>query len=263
MTTNTPHRDADRAINIIRSVDRTEMTNVVRKAVNDPSARVIGDLSTRPVGISVGVGTLGIIITSGAATISSGQTGWSVVGKVIDFTDSSELFASTSPSREVNAYRSGLLESLHGDHVPNSRFRAARCYGLTDFDEQTCILWLEDMSGAPQAPWYDELFAPVARHMGHFAGTWIADPPERREWFQANGYEERFRRLRSGVSAIEANRHDRYVGKLASERTLAPSRRTCFLGPDPQAKSRRLPSTGKRSGTPLRAWTRPICWDRR
>jgi hypothetical protein len=220
MTTNKPHRDADRASAIVKSIDRAEMTNVARQALDQPAASVIGDWETRPIGISAGVGTLGIIVTSGTAATSNGQSDWSVVGKVIDFTDSSEMFALTSPHREVNAYTSGLLDSLHGDHNPESRFRAAQCYGLTKVDNEISVLWLEDMSSAPAVPWHDEHFAPVSRHLGHFAATWIAKPPERRDWFHANGYAERFRNHTRNSEAIESNGDDRYVGKLATTRLL-------------------------------------------
>lgn len=209
--------DKSRAKQLIESGDRSEMSKVVRKFLGASNAGIIGNWTATPVGKSVGTGTLGICIVRGDAETSDGQHNWSVVGKVMDLSATSEMFAFSSPAREVNVYTSGMLDTLTGTSAPKSRFRSAAYYGLTELTDNLVILWVEDLSHLPDPPWEDDVFATVARHMGHFNGTWLLNPPEHQSWFHEDGYRERFAGWGKRRLGMQKNQGDKYVRLVATE----------------------------------------------
>ena len=163
----------------VQQLYETTLESVVRGVLGDDSESPNPGWSAKPIGGSFGVGTLGIFHIVGSAITGSGASEWSVVAKVMDIDATSEMFAHSSPEREIKAYESGLLSSI-GSAIPISpSLRAADHYGLSDVAGLGIILWVEDLSTAIQPPWEDSMYLDVARHLGHFNGVWELNPPKR------------------------------------------------------------------------------------
>jgi hypothetical protein len=75
------------------------------------------------------------------------------------------------PYREMELYRSGMLEDLPGG------IRAPRYFGDLERDDGSVWLWLEDITDGVQAPWPIGRYETIARQLGQFNGAWIVDQP--------------------------------------------------------------------------------------
>lgn len=87
--------------------------------------------------------------------------------------------------REPLAYESGLLASLGG------QLRPPQCRLVTDRDDGSVALWLEDVAGDPGSTWPLHQYRRAARHLGQAQGEFAAGrplPPYRwlsRDWLRA------------------------------------------------------------------------------
>ena len=72
--------------------------------------------------------------------------------------------------REVQAYRSGLLDDLP------DRLVAARCYGIEE-RPGAAWLWLEDVTDEIGPHWPIARFALAARHLGRLSGRYLTERP--------------------------------------------------------------------------------------
>jgi hypothetical protein len=171
-----------------RDLGQAVLQPVIRGVLNDDSASPDPAWTAKPIGGSVGVGTLGIFHVSGEATTSSGISEWSVVAKVMDLEAVSKhgAFMHVSPTRETLAYESGLLESISSESPFDIGFRAAKHYGVTEIADLGSILWVEDLSKAPPPPWNDEAYPQITRQIGRFNANWELNPPDRQPWFGEN-----------------------------------------------------------------------------
>lgn len=170
----------------VRQLDNATLEPVVRGVLGDDSASPKPGWVAKPIGGSVGLGTLGIFHISGEATTNSGITVWSVVAKVMDLeavSTQQAAFLHISPTREVLAYESGLFESISSESSFDIGFRAAKHYGVTEIADLGSILWVEDLSMAPPPPWEDEIYPEIARQIGRFNANWDLNPPDRQPWF--------------------------------------------------------------------------------
>jgi hypothetical protein len=70
--------------------------------------------------------------------------------------------------------------------------RSAACYGIQEKDGLQ-ILWLEDLSDAPQAPWLPQYYIDTARHLGQFNGHWPEDALPAWEWLDQASFRQQFR----------------------------------------------------------------------
>lgn len=91
---------------------------------------------------------------------------WSSVVKVIRRTGLDDQGEIAGPTREILAYRSGLLADLPGP------LRAPRVLGIDD-DDAAIWLWLEDLKDAYARHWSIEQFGLAARHLGLFNGAYL------------------------------------------------------------------------------------------
>lgn len=115
---------------------------------------------------------LGVWRIEGHALVAGKPRQWSIVlkgwnGQVGD----SPPTAWNWPLREMELYRSGILEDLPGG------IRAPRCFGNLEREDGTVWVWLEDITDGIQAPWPIERYAVVARQLGQFNGTWLVNGP--------------------------------------------------------------------------------------
>jgi hypothetical protein len=91
---------------------------------------------------------------------------WSSVVKIILQTAPDERGAIATSTREILAYRSGLLNDLAGP------LRAARLLEI-DEDDGAVWLWLEDLEDVYARRWPIEQFGLAARHLGRFNGAYL------------------------------------------------------------------------------------------
>lgn len=75
------------------------------------------------------------------------------------------------PDREMEMYRSDLLRDLPGG------IRSLAWYGETRLPDGSAWLWLEDVTDDMDDPWPLDWYARVARRLGQFNGTYLANRP--------------------------------------------------------------------------------------
>lgn len=132
------------------------------------TANPIGRLSAQKVGHSLGQTTVGIYRIVGNATTSTGEQLWSAVVKVLGQPAVSIPGMFLDSQREIEVYRSGVFSSICGG------IRAAQCYAIQEKDGLQ-LMWLEDLSHAPQPPWSSEQYIETAYHLGQFNGYWPSE----------------------------------------------------------------------------------------
>jgi hypothetical protein len=201
----------------VKQLGQSDLLPLVRGILDDDSASPKPGWTAKPIGGSVGLGTLGIFHISGEATTNSDIAEWSVVAKVMDLeavSNQQAAFLHISPTREVLAYESGLVESITSESSANIGFRAAKHYGVTEIADLGSILWVEDLSKAPPPPWGDEIYTEIARQIGRFNANWELNPPDRQSWFVEDILTVRLEPQLVGFGSIGANLDDPLV-KLA------------------------------------------------
>ena len=70
--------------------------------------------------------------------------------------------------REILAYQTGLLSDFPGG------LSAPRCLGISEYAEDLCWLWLEDVSDSGRRTWSLAEYGLAARHLGRFNGAYAA-----------------------------------------------------------------------------------------
>lgn len=170
-------------IQSVKQLDQAVLLPVVRKVLSDDSAIPTSGWTARPIGGSVGVGTLGIFKLSGEAKTASERKSWSVIAKVMDLSATSEHIANASPMREIHAYECGLLNQIGPPNSDGSGVRAAKHYGTHEIADLGKVLWVEDLSEAPPPPWDDATYLEIVRQIGRFNADWEINPPTEPSWF--------------------------------------------------------------------------------
>jgi hypothetical protein len=85
--------------------------------------------------------------------------------------DNVHLSAWNYYKREADAYRSGWLDDLPGS------LAAPRCFAVTEYQDGSCSIWLEDVEEEVGSHWPLEHYGVIARHLGQFNGAYLADRP--------------------------------------------------------------------------------------
>lgn len=169
----------------LRSLDRAEITLIVRRALEDDGVEVdawdvhpLGYDFTSPIS-----GGLHRVI--GTAHGSNRRLSWSLVHKAVrsaagvempngevvprDLPDDPSFFGYWK--REPLIYGAGLLEDLPGG------LTAPRCYGVSARPDGTIWIWLEEVKAAEQTPWTPQRCAHAARVLGRFNGAYLSGRP--------------------------------------------------------------------------------------
>ncbi len=149
-------------------------------AVGSPMVRAIGKKS-------VGAGTQGIFHVAGTAQNGDRQTPWSAVVKALGGSEGFSQDPSIDLDREIEVYRSGAFFENHGN------FRAARCYSVHEFSEDSTWLWLEDLTEALNAPWPLEQYPVSAQHLGEFNAAWNGRSLPDWDWLNPAGIQGKWR----------------------------------------------------------------------
>jgi len=161
---------------LLASTSDETFTTVARGVLDDDSATLVGAPTFAEITTSHNdKRTIGIVKVSGDAKVNSGTKPWSSVVKIIDLSvevKSNNASAWVLPEIEQLVYENGLFS---GESSP---FRSAKCYLSDSSENQLIILWLEDLSTAPQPPWKLEHFVSAANHLGKFNGDLAVNPVE-------------------------------------------------------------------------------------
>jgi hypothetical protein len=151
----------------LHTINKTTLTPIVRKALNNNTAEVT-TWSSKP--IYGGAGLIANIYRfSGTANVQSQNVPWSLILKA----SRSEAGATDPAStlywqREALAYESGFLERLEGDLV------SPRCFAIERPAAEKVWLWLDEVKDIYEAGWPLERYEVAARHLGAFNGRYLA-----------------------------------------------------------------------------------------
>ena len=149
---------------------------IARDVINDDSVTVAGDVTFAEITNNHNDDrTVGIVKVSGTAvSVRNGSHhNWSSVVKIIDQSVPTNVAAVWGfPENEVKVYEQGLLVD---DEV---QLRPAKCYLAQKHSDGLHVLWLEDLSDAPQPPWTLDQFVRTANHLGQFNGYHFANKTE-------------------------------------------------------------------------------------
>jgi hypothetical protein len=116
--------------------------------------------------------TGGLYRVSGDALYGGAIIPWSMILKVVR-----PVPEANSPShynywkREVLAYQSGMLDTLPGF------VRAPRCFSVTERQDGTIWLWLEEIADSTVGEWSLIQYSDAARLLGSFNGAYLSGTP--------------------------------------------------------------------------------------
>ena len=156
----------DQVESILSNVSRETFETIARRVLGDPTATIAGAPTFEEITTSHNdQRTIGIVKVEGRAATNSGGRDWSTVVKAIDPSLASGDAARWSfVENEQKVYELGLFAE---DGLP---LRPAKCHLVQTTEEGIVLLWIEDLSFAPQPPWTLEHFISAANHLGHFNG---------------------------------------------------------------------------------------------
>jgi hypothetical protein len=158
----------------------------IASQVLDEHAIPSGPVSVKKIGRSIGDATAGIYRIVGQATTSTEERSWSAVVKALGRPEQRDAGAESMALHEVEVYRSGVFTKVCGG------VRAPRCYAIQSRGG-LALLWLEDLSAAPQPPWAYHHFITTARHLGRFNAHWPEQELPSWNWLSSGGLRARFR----------------------------------------------------------------------
>jgi hypothetical protein len=208
----------------------------VRHLLGDPAAAVLA-VEARAIYSAINPITSGVFRVAGSARRGDGAVArWSLVLKVVR-SPAGLADDALGATREVLAYRSGLLAALEG-------VRAPRCHGIDEPGDGWARLWLEDLGDRPAGGWSLGDYRTAARDLGRLAGAYAAGRPlPAQGWLDRSGYREararedhQFSRL-PGVRDHPLVRRGSPGGLLARQEALLADRAAFDRGLD------RLPQT--------------------
>jgi hypothetical protein len=163
-------------------VDRAALTPVVRRALGSAAAEVL-DWTSQPLGHrAVWATTAGLHRFSGMAADRGQHRAWSCILKIARIpAPPGASYAVTAGGRDPGSasywkgeallYASGALDRLPGG------LAAPRCYGVTEPDDETAWIWLEEVADTAGQDWPVSRFGRVARQLGRFNGAYLVGEP--------------------------------------------------------------------------------------
>lgn len=160
----------------ITTQSHAELKSIVRQ-IAGADAVPIGDLTAAKIGRSAGHATAGIFLVTGRARTQSGEVIWSAVVKALGKPENRSPGMEYGALRELDVYRSEAFAEVCGG------VRAAHWYAIQPRDDVQ-LLWLEDLSAAPQPPWETSHFLATARDLGRFNAHWPEDALPQWEWLE-------------------------------------------------------------------------------
>jgi hypothetical protein len=152
----------------LAAIDQATLTPLVQSALKSETAEVTGWECEQLHG-GIGVGTA-IHRFSGEGRDQGQKVPWSLILKTLcPGEDNTRVSAFNYYKREVDAYQSGWLDELPGG------LAAPRCFGVVEYPDGICWIWLEEVRDEIGAQWPLEQYGLVARHLGRFNGAYLVD----------------------------------------------------------------------------------------
>ena len=152
------------------AIDQATMTPFVQSALNHETVELI-DWECEQLHTGAGEGSA-VYRFSGQGQDQGQTVPWSLILKTIQPNDfDCEPSDWNYCKREVDAYQSGWLDDLPVSLV------APACYGVIEYPDGTCWIWLEDIKDAIGEYWPLEHYGIVARHVGQFNGVYLMGGP--------------------------------------------------------------------------------------
>jgi len=133
---------------------------------------------------------------------------WSLVLKILDAQPDSDIAGSHYWRREAEAYQSGLLDNLPAG------LAAPRCFGVTEYANESCWLWLEDIAD-DIGYWPLERYRLAAYHLGRFNAMYLTSRPLPTEpWLSASWIRNDVRAFGAEIGRLRANIDRLLVGRF-------------------------------------------------
>jgi hypothetical protein len=164
---------ATESIPSLQAIDVSVLRHVVRRALQQDTAELLTRQGT-PIAYDMYLPGRLVARFGGLATVENVSVPWSVVLKQTWAPEAEREPRAESwrrASRELHAYRSGLLDSIPGS------LRAPRALAATNGEDGTIALWLEDVSEDIGPDWPLDQYGRAARHLGQFNGAYLAEHP--------------------------------------------------------------------------------------
>jgi hypothetical protein len=168
----------------LKAQTQGELQTIIRQIVAQ-DATPLGDLAITKIGRSAGHATAGIFHVSGRARTQDQEIGWSAVVKALGTPENRSSAGNYDPYLEVEVYRSRAIDEVCGG------VRGPHCYAIQQHPD-LLLLWLEDLSHAPQAPWDAHHFITTARHLGQFTAHWPEDALPQWSWLSQRSFRGSF-----------------------------------------------------------------------
>lgn len=154
------------------NIDNLLLTPIVQKALSSHDTNIF-NWGYEPVsgGFGGGIGNTYIYRFSGDAQIQGETKTWSIILKIVRPNPAEDPASTHYWKREVEIYQSRWLENLPG------RFFSVRTFGVLEYPDEACWLWMEDVKADLSQPWPLEHYGRVARHLGQFNGGYLTTRP--------------------------------------------------------------------------------------
>jgi hypothetical protein len=150
----------------LEAIDAALLQEPVRAALRNNLAEIVNwNWSAITRGVAGGTGESAVYRFQGRALVAGRLVPWRTILKMIRHAGGDKP-SDGDWKREVDAYRSGLFDKL-----PEG-LAAPRCFGIEEFPNGSCWLWLEDVADEI-ANWPLERYGLAARHLGRFAGSFL------------------------------------------------------------------------------------------
>lgn len=163
------------------AIDESHLTPIVRLVLEDESATITNWRYDLLKGIGGGVGGNKVLLFQGEADTQSCSQSWRVILKMLTPQPIDSLTGPHYWLREVEVYRSGFVETLHG------KFTVPHCYRIDQFEDEVCWIWLQFVEEIGEERWSDEQFIESAKHLGQFNGYYLAqDKLPSYDWMSIN-----------------------------------------------------------------------------
>jgi hypothetical protein len=152
----------------LATIDQATLTPLVQSALNSETVEVL-EWDCEQLHGGVGLGTA-IYRFSGEGHDQGQEVPWSLILKTLSpAEDNVTVSAWNYYKREVDAYQSGWLDELPGG------LAAPRCFGVVEYPDGICWIWLEDVRDEIGSQWPLEHFGLVARHAGQLNGAYLVE----------------------------------------------------------------------------------------
>jgi hypothetical protein len=154
------------------AVDQSILIPIVERLLGRQGV-TLGDWHTSPVPYTTFLPGRALRSFSGTAIVAGEHIDWKLILKIIRRPEvgPAQWTNNLHWAREVDAYRSGLLDQLPGN------LRAPRAIHIASDDSGAHWLWLEHVTDLYDRQWPLAAYAIAARHLGQFNGAYLTERP--------------------------------------------------------------------------------------